>query len=302
MGLGHGSTLTAEYGDQTEMMGYGGGYTGFSAPQRVKLGMRDASPAVAGRITIAPLHLAPETTDLQQVMTLEKSAASGFYYLSYRRKFGFDAAILDTYTEGLTIHECTSAIYANSFYLKTLQDGESFVTPEGYNITQVSHNSEGVQIVVNANRCISRNPTVEVTQAIINAIPGQLIESFITIKNNDWSLCGPKNFLLTGTFFDDIRVQGDQGGKPVHTAINFTPSNVILNPSESRTTSFAIPTKIISVGSIPFYIFAKYEASTDQYGTSGGTLNFGTELVHPPPQMETIFVETMSIKLVKESQ
>jgi hypothetical protein len=147
----HASTETSEYGDTSDIMGYGGyPLRQINAPHQEQMGWR--APAQIQTVTasgfydIAPLELYSFETAAPQVLKIDKPDTSDSYYLSYRQPIGFDANLRPQYLDGLAIHR-HNGNGGKTYYLATLVDGESYVdTTNGMTFTQVSHSAQGVSV------------------------------------------------------------------------------------------------------------------------------------------------------------
>jgi hypothetical protein len=99
-----------------------------------------------GTYTIAPLETDPTTTALPLLLRVAKPGG-GFYYLSYRRRVGFDANMRASYADRTSIHTSPGG---NTLLVRFIGDGEAFSDPSGgLTITQLGHDAASAQIVVN---------------------------------------------------------------------------------------------------------------------------------------------------------
>ncbi len=148
LGMHHASTKTSEYGDTSDIMGYGGlPLRQINAPHQEQMGWR--APAqiqtvtASGEYDVAPLELYPFETVAPQVLKIAPDTGDS-YYLSYRQPIGFDNNLRPEYLDGLAVHR-HNGNGGKTYYLATLVDGESYVdTTNGMTFTQISHSAQAV--------------------------------------------------------------------------------------------------------------------------------------------------------------
>ncbi len=140
-----------EYGDTSDIMGYGGyPLRQINAPHQEQMGWR--APAQIQTVTagglydIAPLELYALETVAPQVLKIAIPNTYDSYYLSYRQSIGFDGNLRPEYLDGLAVHRYNGG-RSRTYYLTTLADGLSYVdATHGMTFTQVGHSAQGVSV------------------------------------------------------------------------------------------------------------------------------------------------------------
>ena len=196
-----------EYGDTSGTMGYCCTEKKFNAVHMDQIGWYDNQPAgtmltVAGgdNYTLVPLGTDPNSATGPQILKVSKPDTGEVYYLSYRQKIGGDINLSTAYTNGLNIHHGSeTGIW--SYFIKALSDGEVFDDPtNGLSIVQNSHNTNGVNITISYDSCLTTNPSVSVAptpQTVDLLAPPASMAYNVTVSNNDSLGCDPASFQLT---------------------------------------------------------------------------------------------------------
>ena len=100
----------------------------------------------SGTYAIAPLETAPSATTLPLLLRVARPESGGYYYLSYRRRIGYDANMRSSYADRTSVHTLPGG---NTRMLKFIGDGESFASAaDGVMVTQVSHDTVSAQVAI----------------------------------------------------------------------------------------------------------------------------------------------------------
>ena len=147
-----------------------------------------------------PLGTDPNSATGPQILKVSKPDTGEVYYLSYRRAVGIDAGIPGSFADRLNIHHASeNGIW--SYFIKALSDGQFFDDPtNGLSIVQNSHNTNGVNITISYDSCLTTNPSVSVAptpQTVDLLAPPASMAYNVTISNNDSLGCDPASFQLT---------------------------------------------------------------------------------------------------------
>lgn len=129
LGLRHASTPTAEYGDRTDVMGFGG-FVHFNAPHKHQLGLLTSGEALhvtdSGTYQIAPLEVTPRSTSLPLFITIDKADTAELYYVSYRRPIGMDQGLVSDFIDKVYVHSYPGSGVFKTFLLSIMDDTELF--------------------------------------------------------------------------------------------------------------------------------------------------------------------------------
>jgi uncharacterized repeat protein (TIGR01451 family) len=211
-----GSCSSIEYGDVFDVMGSGNGPTHFNAVQKDLLGWLDygASPPVtdvvaSGSYTIDPLEMPGTNSKALRI----KTALGDWLYVEYRRPVGFDSYISTdpNVMNGVLVHSFTGNV--NGVYLldmtpatsswsdPALPVGTTFqnaaanvsITPTGVSATNAT-----VNVTVGGASCVRLAPTVTITPAQQEGLPGTTVTYTVSVQNNGTG-CGASVFALQAT-------------------------------------------------------------------------------------------------------
>ena len=206
-GFNQSESTDVEYGDYSDTMGYCCVEKKFNAVHMDQIGWYDSQPtgtmltvASAGNFTLVPLGTDPNSATGPQILKVSKPDTGEVYYLSYRRAVGIDAGIPGSFADRLNIHHASeNGIW--SYFIKALSDGQFFYDPtNGLSIVQNSHNTNGVNITISYDSCLTTNPSVSVAptpQTVDLLAPPASMAYNVTVSNNDSLGCDPASFQLT---------------------------------------------------------------------------------------------------------
>ncbi|HJQ82505.1 MAG TPA: MopE-related protein, partial [Candidatus Binatia bacterium] len=97
--------------------------------------------------TLAALETVPANPALPQLVRIAKPDTGSTYYVSYRRRLGYDANMRSSYADRTSIHTLRGS--GNTLLVAFLADGQSFQDPtNGIIVTQVAHDAAAATIQV----------------------------------------------------------------------------------------------------------------------------------------------------------
>jgi len=100
-----------------------------------------------GTYTLAPLETVPSDPAARQLVRVAKPDTASMYYLSYRRRVGYDTNLRPSYADRTSIHTQSSS--GNTLLVGFLADGESFHdAANGIAFTQIGHDAASATIVI----------------------------------------------------------------------------------------------------------------------------------------------------------
>lgn len=224
-------TVDEEYGDTSDFMGYGGvGWRQVNAPHKEQMGWLPANKIttnpISGTYTVAPLEFDPTSTALAQTIKLSIAGSSESYYLSYRTRVGYDAAMSTTWSDKLTLHRYSSGATITRL-IKTLTDNTSFTdNTAGFTVRQTAHDANSVTFALSF--CVARPDTV--TRTIDQIAAGTAVLINVLANDNSDAACGPNS--LVG-----YSATSTQGGTitPSGSQLLYTPPADVFSGSDSFT-------------------------------------------------------------------
>ena len=121
-----------------------------NGPHKDQLGWIPAGGVVTatagGVYTLAPLEMSPAAAGLPVLLRVPRPTTGGDYYVSFRRRIGYDSNMRLDYADRASIHTRPST---NTLLVGLLSDGQTFADPtNGLVITQASHDTTAVRIAV----------------------------------------------------------------------------------------------------------------------------------------------------------
>src|SRR5262249_9218292 len=205
-----------EYGDSLDVMGAAVPPKHFNAVQKELLGWLNygSSPPIttvtaSGTYALDPYE--PVGSDPKALKV--KTQAGDWYYIEYRQAIGFDASTVSSNANvksGVVVHFWSQS-NPNGIYLldmtagtgswsdPALDVGSSFSDDAtGISITPVWANSTaGVNVTIGGSgggsSCVHKNPTVTVSPAQQQGMPGTTVTYTVSVTNNDVG-CSPSSF------------------------------------------------------------------------------------------------------------
>jgi hypothetical protein len=212
LGLYHASTdenadgeVDCEYCDRSDVMGIGGvGLRQLNGPHKLRMDWLPPEQVVEARPgeqlhVLSPLETEPALAAYPQLLRLDRPESLNDYFLSYRRRIGYDGSLGGAYAERLNIHSHTGGA-ANTLFLAALVDGEEFLDePNGIRITQVSHDADSVTVLVEMAGCEAAAPIVALAPESGQGAPGEELIYTGTLVNHDDPSCDPTTFELTAS-------------------------------------------------------------------------------------------------------
>ncbi len=206
-GMLHASTPTDEYGDTSDIMGYGGfGLRHINGPHQDQIGwlnpIQITGIVESGVYAIAPLELNLSQALYPQILMIPKPDTGESYYLTYRQAIGLDAGLSSIYLKGVNIHRYKSDTATRTYLLGVLADGESFTDSlNGVTITQLNRTDQYVTVLVHLDHapvCVNNAPAVNITPVSQNANGGSSVTYSVSLTNMDTIDCAQATFSLAG--------------------------------------------------------------------------------------------------------
>lgn len=285
----HASTPTNEYGDISDVMGYGGiGLRNFNAPHKEELGWLSATQPVPQLVTvtqsgvyrIAPLELSPTQITAPQVLKIPKSDTQEFYYFSYRQPVGFDAQLvsyLQPYFDRVNVHRYRGSGSVQTYFLTALANSGSFVdAANGVTVTHVSHDANAATVQVSLG-CSAAAPAISLAPATQNSKPGALVQYTMSVTNRDAAACSQSTMNLSASV-------------PAGWTGTMSPNALTLAPGAQGTTVLSV-TSAGSASGGNYNIQAKVLDS--RVATHTATANATTALDSSPPSAPTNLTATV---------
>jgi hypothetical protein len=151
---GDDGTIDCDYCDTSDFMGYAGyGWRQVNGPHKYEMEwlapeqITEISPAAPQTHALSPLELDAMSAIYPQLIRIA-TGAGDYYYLSYRRRIGYDQGISASYYDKINIHRSAADGTGPSSLVVTLGDGEVFDGVDGLSVTQVSHDDTSVTVVI----------------------------------------------------------------------------------------------------------------------------------------------------------
>jgi hypothetical protein len=208
LGIHHLSTPTNEYGDMSDIMGYGGvGLRHLNAPHKMEMGWLPASRVLAidapgfYKATVSIL----ETTDGSSVQAIEVPDSSGTtrYYFEHRQPVGIDASgLLSQYWNKTLVHTWSGESGAKTYLLAMLADGQTFSdAATGMAVTQMSHDlytgTASLSITYGGPASTPRAPALSLSPTSQSGPAGRAQSYTVTVTDRDSPACSAATFTLS---------------------------------------------------------------------------------------------------------
>src|SRR5438093_928754 len=121
--------------------------------------LADGAATAAGVYTLGPLETSPTSSGLPVLLRVPRLTTGGDYYVSFRRRIGFDSNMRLDYADSTSIHTRPST---NTLLVRVLADGQTFSDPaNGLTITQTSHDATAARVTVSTLSTACGNGVVD---------------------------------------------------------------------------------------------------------------------------------------------
>jgi uncharacterized membrane protein len=292
LGMHHAATPTEEYGDTSDIMGYGGfGLRQVNGPHQDQMGWLDPvqikGVVASGTYTIAPIERSPSQAIDPQILIIAKPDTGESYYLSYRQALGFDAGLSPTYLKGVNIHRHKTDTATQTYLLNVLADGQSFTDAiNNVTITQVGHTSEYVIVQIHLDNtpvCTANPPILSVAPASQGAFAGSPLSYSVSVTNMDSVDCQQATFSLAASV-------------PSGWTGSLSPTTLTLSPGAvgSATVTVGSP---VSAAATDYPVTVNVSDAASQFHTASRTATYtvmpksvcvpGTPLVSISPNIQS---------------
>ncbi|HLG18365.1 MAG TPA: Ig-like domain-containing protein, partial [Bdellovibrionota bacterium] len=193
LGMAHASTdvnndgiVDSEYGDTSDIMGYGGiGWRQFNGPHKEQMGWLPPSQIteITGGgtriVTLSPLEIDAASAPYSQLVKIPKAGTNEYYYVSYRRRIGYDAALSLSYADRANVHH-SHPPDSRTFFIQALSDTGTFQDLiSGITVTQLSHDANGVTVQIDA---VVINDTTPPTVSMTSPANGATVTGAINVS------------------------------------------------------------------------------------------------------------------------
>ncbi len=212
LSLRHANTLTQEYADTSDIMGFAiASIRKLNAPHTEDMGWLDQTEpyyktlSAVGVYDEQLLALGRDyvTNPQTQILKIFAPSLGEYLYVSYRDRNGMDATLSSGYAYDTFVHlsDGTASILRAS-----LDDGQQFtVAADGITIRQLSHNTNNgtamVRVIIETpTDCDEATPNVRLAEQTPQfVVPGGSVDYRIEITNNDSPSCNPALFEIKST-------------------------------------------------------------------------------------------------------
>lgn len=197
-GMHHARANGNEYGDTSDIMGYGGvGLRTLNAAHMDYMGWIPTGKTVTAGIgthQVAPLQADPVTTDLPLNVKIRNPVTGGYYFISLRTRVGYDSNLSSSYADRINIHSSSGGY---SDLLSTLGVGESYTdSSSGLSVVVNSISGSAATFTVSGN-CVKNAPSISISPAMQGGAPGQKLIYTAAITNKDGGFCADSVFDLS---------------------------------------------------------------------------------------------------------
>ena len=157
LGLSHAGAADtgSSYGDLSDPMGATRAWTGFNAPHRAQLGTVDAFSGSLVDVTgdgvysLRALDEDPALAAGAQVLRITDPATQEPYFVSYRRRAGYDATLPDPYPDATNVHRQGGPGLGATWFLGSLTHGEELRPANAsFSVTQLADLGDGASVEV----------------------------------------------------------------------------------------------------------------------------------------------------------
>ena len=153
-----------QYCDDSDVMGISTNvWRQVNGPHKDQMGWISPGGVVtattAGVYTLGPLETSPTSSGLPVLLRVPRLTTGGDYYVSFRRRIGFDSNMRLDYADSTSIHTRPST---NTLLVRVLADGQTFSDPaNGLTITQTSHDATAARVTVSTLSTACGNGVVD---------------------------------------------------------------------------------------------------------------------------------------------
>ncbi len=188
--------LADEYGDASDFMG--GSYLPLShtnAPHKFQMGWvsPEAAPIVDhnGRFPLRPLETPLDSPWWPAMLRIARPGSEAAYFVSFRRRIGFDANLDDVFSEHTSIHRWgNDEDGGRTALIRTLGDDDTFAGP-GFVVSQLDRSPGGAFVEV-AFSCEPFAPRLDASAPSPDGRSRLHVD--LGIRNDDTALCPPSSF------------------------------------------------------------------------------------------------------------
>jgi hypothetical protein len=211
-----------EYCDVSDVMGYAGyGLRQINGAHRDQMGWLPTNKVVnvnsSATYNIAPLESSSQDTPYPQLLKIAAPNTGEYYYLSYRRKFGFDANMQSAYADKVNVHHYHGSGAIQTFLIGMLPDNGVFNdATTGVTVTQLGHNNDYATLYVSFG-CTPVTSTAVLSPISQSGAPLVTRNYFVTVTNRDAVNCGNSTFQLVAS-------------APDGWSVSIQPSSMTLGP------------------------------------------------------------------------
>ncbi len=257
IGMHHARANGAEYGDVSDIMGYGGyGLRMLNAAHMDLMGWLPSSRTVVagvGTYEITALESDPAAVSLPMVIKVANPTNGGYFYLSFRQRMGYDSNLNANYVDKLNIHTATGGY---SDFLAALTDGGVYTDPaSGMSVSVNSHTATSINFTV-SGKCVANAPSLSITPSMQGATLGQTRSYTVTLTNRDGGFCNSSSFNMAGMM-------------PTELSATVTPASLTLAPGASGSVRVDVTSSTAAAS-------ATYSFSVASSDPSGQALHAGS--------------------------
>jgi hypothetical protein len=209
LGMHHANTdltdsggIGVEYADHSDFMG--GSYEFFghtNAPHKFQMGWvtEQAAPVIStsGRFPLRPLETPLDSPWWPSILRIARPGSDAYYFVSFRRRIGFDGSLDDGFAERTSIHRWAEDQFEGRTELvRTLGDDDTFAGP-GFVVSQIARSAGGAFVEV-AFSCERFAPIVSASAVTGDGVRTG-IQFDVTVRNDDNAVCPPTAFSVAAS-------------------------------------------------------------------------------------------------------
>ncbi len=232
------------YGDSSDPMGGSRAWHLFNAPHVDQMEWYSPYPGSIVTVTqngtydIHKLDAGPIELPVAvpRILKVLRPNGQGYYYLSYRKREGYDDSLSFLYTQGVNIHWQQPSDYPQTVFINALFNSAKFTDAGSGGIVEVEQVSYSPDYVtVNINRCISAPPLVTLLPSKRVVLPGGASSYVVGVINQDGPNCPATTFTLSylgepsATFTPHYLTLGGGASGSVTLTMNANPPGLASN-------------------------------------------------------------------------